>query len=62
MNPPLSGGAADDAIFPSPTAEVTARAYRTEAKILPGIAHDMMLDTRWRDTADVIASWLADRP
>jgi alpha-beta hydrolase superfamily lysophospholipase len=60
--PILVLGAADDAIFRSPAAEVTARADWTEAKLLPGIAHDMMLDTRWRDTADAIASWLADRP
>jgi pimeloyl-ACP methyl ester carboxylesterase len=60
--PMLVLGAADDAIFPPSAVEATARAYRTEARILPGLAHDMMLDARWRDAADAIANWLADRP
>jgi len=51
-------GAERDAIFPLSAVNATAKAYRTSATILPGLAHDMMLDARWRDAADAIASLL----
>lgn len=42
--------------------EATARAYGTHAEIVPEVAHDSMLDPRWRNVADRILAWLADRP
>lgn len=42
--------------------EATARAYGTHADIVPEVAHDSMLDPRWRNVADRILAWLADRP
>lgn len=36
----------------------TARAYRTEAHVFPGMAHDMMLEPQWPAVADYICSWL----
>jgi hypothetical protein len=26
--------------------------------VLPGVAHDCMLDARWRDAADALRGWL----
>ncbi len=55
-------GGERDAIFPPPAVEATARAYGVTANILPGLAHDMMLDARWRDVAQAIAQWLDAGP
>lgn len=51
-------GAADDLLFPPPLVETAAAIHGVEAEILPGIAHAMMLDTRWRDAAASIERWL----
>lgn len=42
--------------------EATAMAYGTRAEIVPGAAHDSMLDPRWRAVADRILAWLSNRP
>jgi pimeloyl-ACP methyl ester carboxylesterase len=39
----------------------TARAYRTEPQLFPGMAHDMMLVPGWSAVADRIHAWLDDR-
>jgi pimeloyl-ACP methyl ester carboxylesterase len=59
--PVLVLGGAEDTIFHPDEVRATAKAYRTEATILPGIAHDMMLEPKWKDAADLIAGWLAER-
>lgn len=51
-------GAADDLLFPPPLVETAAALHGIEAEILQGIAHAMMLDTRWRDAAASIERWL----
>jgi pimeloyl-ACP methyl ester carboxylesterase len=56
--PILVLGGEADAIFTVQQVRDTATAYHTEAVVLPGVAHDMMLDTGWRATADEIAGWL----
>jgi len=58
--PLLVLGAADDTGIPPSAVEATAHAYGTQARILPDLAHDMMLDTRWRDAADATAAWIAE--
>jgi alpha-beta hydrolase superfamily lysophospholipase len=51
-------GAGDDTIFCTDEVEKTARAYGTEAKIFPDMAHDMMLEPGWQSVADCILEWL----
>jgi pimeloyl-ACP methyl ester carboxylesterase len=50
-----------DAVVPLQTVQDTARAYGTEAVILPGVAHDVMLDPQWRLGAECILQWLAEQ-
>ncbi len=55
--PVLVLGAELDGFFTDGEIRRTARAYRAEAEIFPGIGHDMMLDDGWRDVADRVARW-----
>jgi pimeloyl-ACP methyl ester carboxylesterase len=41
--------------------EVTARAYHTRAVIIPGVAHNSMLDPRWQAVAERILAWITNR-
>jgi len=59
--PLLVLGAAEDAFFNPGEVAATARAYGTEAEIVPATAHDMMLEPRWQATADRIRAWLDER-
>jgi pimeloyl-ACP methyl ester carboxylesterase len=56
--PMLVLGAERDAIFTVDEVHRTARDYRTEAEIFPGIGHDMMLDEGWTEVADRIDAWI----
>jgi alpha-beta hydrolase superfamily lysophospholipase len=56
--PILVMGAADDRLISPSEVEATARAYQTQAVMLPDIAHDMMLEAGWRAVADRILIWL----
>ena len=47
----------DNRISPSEI-EATARAYHTQAQIIPGVAHNSMLEQRWQSVADRILTWL----
>lgn len=51
-------GAADDRIFTPSEVKATAAAWNTPAHLVPGLAHDVMLDTRWREAADRLLGWL----
>lgn len=56
--PLLVMGAQND-VFVSPAmVRETARFYRTEADIIPGMAHAMMLEMNWREAADRLLDWL----
>jgi alpha-beta hydrolase superfamily lysophospholipase len=56
--PILVVGAADDRFISIPELQATGLAYRTQAEVLPHMAHDMMLEARWREAADLILDWL----
>ena len=57
--PLLVLGAARDYIIPPEEVMRTAGAYGAESRILPDIAHDLMLDTGWPRAADALLAWLA---
>jgi hypothetical protein len=38
----------------------TARAYRTEPEVFPGMGHNMMLVPGWATVAERIDAWLGD--
>jgi pimeloyl-ACP methyl ester carboxylesterase len=59
--PVLVLGAEDDNGFTQEEVHATARAYRTEAKIFPGMGHDIMLEPGWETVAEHIDTWLSDR-
>ena len=59
--PLLVLGAESDRVFTVAEQRKTARTYKTEAMIFPGMAHDMMLEPSWRAVADQILSWLKSR-
>ncbi|MEW6347454.1 MAG: alpha/beta fold hydrolase [Thermodesulfobacteriota bacterium] len=56
--PMLVLGAADDTLFSPAEVRRTAKAYGTEAEIVPHMAHCMMLEEGWRQVADRILAWL----
>lgn len=56
--PVLVLGGADDRLLTRHESRRTAVVYHAEHRILPGIAHDLMLDTRWQDAANEIRTWL----
>jgi pimeloyl-ACP methyl ester carboxylesterase len=53
-------GAADDTIFRVADVEATAAAWGTEAVIVPGIGHDVMLDHGWERVADQVIAWVRE--
>ena len=56
--PMLVLGAEDDAMVGVAEVRRTGGRYGAPTEIVPGIAHDMMLDTRWEAVAERIAQWL----
>lgn len=56
----IIGGQNDRIILPYEI-EATARAYQTEAVMLPDLAHDIMLEEKWQTAADTILAWLQTR-
>jgi pimeloyl-ACP methyl ester carboxylesterase len=59
--PVLVLGAEHDGFFTPGEIRRTARAYRTEAEVFPGMGHNMMLDQGWEQVADRIDAWLRAR-
>jgi pimeloyl-ACP methyl ester carboxylesterase len=59
--PMLVLGAERDSLFTVAEVRRTAAAYRTDAEIISGIGHDMMLDERWQLVADRIDAWIRER-
>ncbi len=60
-DPVLVLGGEADTIVPPRAVAATARAYRTEPVLFPGMAHDMMLDPDWERVVAVILAWLERR-
>ena len=59
--PMLILGAARDNMLEPGEIEATARAYHTRSEIIADVAHDSMLELRWRTVAQRILSWLNER-
>ena len=59
VKPPVLVLAADkDAFCSHEMAEETAAAFGTQAVVVPGLAHVMMLEARWKAAAERILGWL----
>jgi hypothetical protein len=58
--PMLVLGGERDRVFTVAEVRRTARAYRTEAEIFPGMGHDLMLDQGWRTVADRVGAWVQE--
>lgn len=59
--PLLVLGAEHDSMISNDEVRSTARAYKAEAVVFPGMGHNMMVEPGWRDVADRIREWLADK-
>jgi pimeloyl-ACP methyl ester carboxylesterase len=59
--PVLVLGAERDSMLARREIEATARAYHTHAQIVPGVAHNSMLEERWEAVAERILTWLDER-
>lgn len=57
--PMLVLAAENDQIFTVAEEQATAKAYRTEAVVFPGMAHNMMSEPGWKKVADRIIEWAA---
>lgn len=56
--PMLVVGAGADRLFTEDEVRATARAYGVEAEIVPGAAHDLMLDPGWGMVAARMVEWV----
>ncbi|MDQ2628510.1 MAG: alpha/beta hydrolase [Actinomycetota bacterium] len=59
--PLLVLGAEHDGAFTVSEQQALARAYGTEAEIVPGMGHNMMLEPGWASVAERIHAWLDAR-
>ena len=58
--PVLVLGAERDNMLQASEIQATARAYGTEAEIIPDVAHNLMLELRWQTVAERILAWLEE--
>ena len=59
-SPLLVLGAARDNMLKPSQIHATAKAYNTHAEIVPGVAHNSMLEQRWENVAERILGWLKE--
>lgn len=59
--PALVMGRADDDLVPRAALTETAWFHASELRVLAGEAHVVMLESRWRESADLIRDWLERR-
>lgn len=55
----ILGAERDNMIAPGEI-QATARAYHTQAEIIPGVAHNSMLELKWQRVAERILVWLRE--
>jgi pimeloyl-ACP methyl ester carboxylesterase len=55
-------GGADDGVVDPPAVAELAAAYGVRPVLLEGLAHDVMLDTRWEAAAGALKAWLDALP
>lgn len=60
--PALVMGGAEDAVFPPSLLRFTASAWHTQAHIVPGAGHMLMLDPHWETAAKTLLVWLRNVP
>lgn len=58
--PLLILGAARDNMIAPREIQATARAYHTQFEIIPGVAHNSMLELEWQTVAERILVWLRE--
>jgi pimeloyl-ACP methyl ester carboxylesterase len=56
--PTLVVGSPDDRVVPRAALDRTAGRFGGAPLLFPGMAHDLMLDTNWREPIDAILDWL----
>ena len=56
--PMLVLGAERDNMLTAGEIHATAKAWSAEVDIIPGVAHNMMLELRWQEAAERILDWL----
>ncbi len=56
--PLLIIAAKNDTIIDRQEIEATAQSYNAKFKIFDKIAHDMMLEGRWKLVADYVVEWI----
>jgi hypothetical protein len=54
-------GAERDAMIPRDAVGRTAWFHGAELQWVPGLAHALMLDLRWRDAGDALFDWVAGK-
>jgi pimeloyl-ACP methyl ester carboxylesterase len=54
-------GSPDDRVVPRRALEKAARRYGGAPLLFPGMGHDLMLESRWKEPLDAILDWL-DKP
>lgn len=59
--PLLVLGAEHDSVTSDDEVRSTAHAYKAEAVVFPGTGHNMMVEPGWRDVADRVREWVADK-
>jgi alpha-beta hydrolase superfamily lysophospholipase len=61
QTPLLVLGGTHDTLFTVTECKRTAHAYGTNARLYPGMGHDLMLDSGWEQVAADILAWLDER-
>jgi pimeloyl-ACP methyl ester carboxylesterase len=56
--PVLVLGSPDDHVVPRRSLEKAARRYGGAPLLFPGMGHDLMLESRWKEPIDAILDWL----
>jgi hypothetical protein len=53
-------GGEEDCVVDVEAVRELAAYYGVQPNVLPGMAHDCMLDTRWEQAAGALEGWLAE--